>query len=339
MKQKIWIDLLNPSHPLFFKPLIKRFAKIRDLMITMRERGETIKIAKDLGIDGKVVGKDQEGAFSKATSISYRTIKLAILLGEYDIALSFENPMSIAVSMLRRKKSILMLDNDLKYSPGSGIIQKLESWVKTRADVLIVPKCTEETFKKHFNRSKILCYNGYKEDVYIADHVPDISILKKLPFKDYLVVRPEAFASFYVKHGKSLVPHLLDRFQKENINIVYLPRDKSDWKIVKNKNVHIPSEPLNGLDLISFSSGVLTGSGTMAREAAVMGKKAISFFPGDNLLSVDSDLIEKGLMVHSRDVDEIIEHLLKGNNQQTKVHDPISSQREFLEQLESALSD
>ncbi|MDG6224265.1 MAG: DUF354 domain-containing protein [Candidatus Thermoplasmatota archaeon] len=340
MNGTVWIDLLNPSHPLFFKPVIDRISKNARLNVTMRDRGETLSIANDLGIKGDAIGKDYENAFLKTSSIAIRTLQLSLHLKRFDTALSFENPMSVAVGWMRRKKTILMLDNDVKYNKGSGRIQKIESWLKTKTDILIVPKCTKHRFKKHFSRSRILTYDGYKEDIYISGHIPNKDILSKLPFKDYIVIRPEALASFYVKEEKSITEILLDRFEKEGINIVFLPRDRSDWNISGRKNVHIPPKPLNGLDLIYYSMGVLTGSGTMAREGAIIGRKAVSFFPGKELLTVDQDLIEKGMMVHSRDVDEIIDHILeKKHINDTHGHDPKKVQIEFFEKLGSALED
>jgi len=339
MNKKIWIDILNPSHPLFFKPVIKRLSGYNDIQITIRDRGETVPIANDLGIQGKVIGKDRENPFLKTSSIALRTLQLSMSVKKFDIALSFENPMSVAVSWLRRKNCILMLDNDVKYSAGSSFIQRVESKLKTKANTLIVPGCTEDSFKKHFKRSELLSYNGYKEDIYIADHIPDRSFLKRIPLKDYLVIRPEAFASFYVKHEKTLLHTLFDRFEKEGIGIIYLPRDKSDWKIGKRANVHIPPTPLNGIDLIYYSSGVLTGSGTMAREGAILGKKSVSFFPGEQLLSVDRDLIEKGMMIHSRDVNVIVDYMMNKTPITNVKHDPLSVQREFIQKLRFSIED
>jgi len=177
------------------------------------------------------------------------------------------------------------------------------------ADHIVIPEACFETVSRNTDNKKLSTYNGYKEDIYIADHIPDNGFLEKLPFRNYYVIRPEAMASFYVESKESLVTTLLKRLEGHGENVVLLPRDRSDWEHKSNDTVHIPDEPLNGLDLIYHSNGVLTGSGTMAREAAVMGKPAVSFFPNRSLLSVDQDLVEKGKMIHSRNVDEIINYL------------------------------
>ena len=84
---------------------------------------------------------------------------------------------------------------------------------------------------------------------------------------------------------------------------------KEHYSVLKGKDVFMPESPLNGLDLAYHSFAVLTGSGTMSREAAVMGRPAVSFFPGDALLSVDESMIGKGWVLHSREPEEIVGYL------------------------------
>jgi predicted glycosyltransferase len=123
-------------------------------------------------------------------------------------------------------------------------------------------------------------------------------------------VRPEDIESFYVKEKKSIVYNLIRLFNKENINVVYLPREREDINYVKGLNVQIPRNTLNGLDLVYFADAVLTGSGTMAREAACIGKTAVSFFPSIELLSVDKQLVNEGKLFHSRNPKEIVDYIL-----------------------------
>ena len=75
---------------------------------------------------------------------------------------------------------------------------------------------------------------------------------------------------------------------------------------------------MNGLDLCYYSDAVLTGSGTMAREAACMGKPAVSFFPNKEFLSVDEQLINEGKMIHSRKAQDIGEYVLSQKEKKVK---------------------
>jgi len=309
LKKKIWIDLLNPSHPLFFHPLVKDLKEHYSVEITIRKRGETAQLARKLGLEGELVGKDMTDPIRKTLWISARTIQLFGKVGNFDWALSLENPMSVAVSKMRSRKSILILDNDLKLKIKGNIVQSLESRVKFGADHIIVPEACRESFERVVPAERLHTYDGFKEDFYISTYEPDPGFMENLPFSSYVVVRPEALASFYVKEKRTIVPELVDSLLEEGLNVVYLPREGMDRELVKGKDVFIPESPLNGLDLAYHSFAVLTGSGTMSREAAVMGRPAVSFFPGDALLSVDESMIGKGWVLHSREPDEIVGYL------------------------------
>jgi len=305
---KIWIDLANPSHPHFFNAILPDLKKKNQIQITARERGETVKLANQM--KPIVFGSHPENSIMKSISIIIRSILLFKFAKDFDYALSFENVMSVIYANIKHKKSILFLDNDLKYILKDKFIHNYESRIKLKADFIIIPKICYETISKYAKQSKIITYNGYKEDIYIADYEPDYKVKEKIPYEKFVVVRPEALRSFYVKDSKSIVPSVLKQFEENSINVVYLPREKSDIEYAQNYHVHIPKEPLNGLDLCYYSDAVLTGSGTMAREAACLGKPSVSFFPGKNLLSVDKKLIEEKKMFHSRDPEEITNYVL-----------------------------
>jgi len=186
----------------------------------------------------------------------------------------------------------------------------METKIKSLADNIVIPQACYEIFKKNINPDKIFTYNGFKEDIYIADYKPDLKFKDEIPYDDYVVLRPEALGSFYVKENESIVQNLLKLFLKENINVIYLPREKEDFEYSRNFDIYIPKKGLNGLDLCYYSNGVLTGSGTMAREAACMNRTAVSFFPSEKMLSVDNQLIKEGKIFHSRNPESIVEYVL-----------------------------
>jgi len=320
----IWVDIINPSHALFFNSFLDDFNS-DNFFITVRDRAETLGLVKLSGMEGLVVGRDYRNKFKKSFNTIWRTFKLYSIVDNFDYALSFENGMSVAVSKLRGKKSILMCDNDLKFIQSKNSFQGVETKIKSMADFIIVPKACYKTFSDHIKeKEKIISYNGFKEDIYIANFNPDPDFKDKIPFNNFVVLRPESLGSFYVIEEQSLVPKLLKLFNRENINVIYLPREKEDFDYAKEFDVYIPRNPLNGLDLCYSADVVLTGSGTMAREAACLGKPAVCFFPGQNLLSVDRKLIEEKKMIHSRDPEEIIDYVL---SKKTKNRESLDLQR------------
>jgi predicted glycosyltransferase len=312
----IWIDLINPSHALFFRSLIPELNG-HQISVTLRDRAETVDLTRQFGIKGKVIGTDYRNPLKKSLNMIYRTLELYAGAGKFDYAMAFENGMSTFVSNVKRKESILFCDNDLKFIQKTSRIQDLEMKLKLLADHIIIPKACYPLFSQNFRRSEVIPFDGYKEDIYIADYKPDPNFREKIPFDNYVVLRPEALGSFYVTEKQSIVPYLLHLFWRENINVIYLPREKEDLKYAQGfDEVFIPERPLNGLDLCYYSDAVLTGSGTMAREAACMGKKAVSFFPSVVMLSVDKQLMHEGKIFHSRSPTDIVDYVLtgRGNN-------------------------
>lgn len=321
---KIWVDILSPPHVLFLNSLLNEL-NLSDCCITVRDRAENIGLMQSFGLRGRVIGKDYQNGFKKSLNYLTRTLVLLISVKSFEIAVSQENVMSVAVAKIKNKKSISFCDNDLKFKQNNNIFQKIESKVRSKADYIFVPLACEDNFKKNIkNKKKIISYNGFKEDIYVADYRPDSEFLKKVSYDEFVVLRPEALGSFYVNEKKSLVPDLLRLFSRENINVIYLPRDRADFDYAKEFDVYIPRNPLNGLDLCYYSDVVLTGSGTMAREAACLGKPSVSFFPGKKLLSVDRKLIEEQKMLHSRDPEEITNYVL---SKKTKNNESLDLQR------------
>lgn len=305
---RIWIDIINPSHALFFNSLIPELSS-NHVDVTIRDRAETVKLCKSFGINGRVIGTDYVDPLKKSVYMVYRTLKLAASVPKFDMSISFENGMCVFSSKIRGKPSILFCDNDLKFSQKKSFVQDLESNIKSLASYVVIPQVCRENFSAIFDNDRLITYDGCKEDIYIADYVPDPNFFDKIPFDNYVIVRPEALASFYVKENKTIVPEILKRFEKENINVIYLPREKEDIKYAEGCKFYTPKNPLNGLDLCYYADAVLTGSGTLAREAACMGTTSVSFFPSAKLLSVDKHFVDQGRVLHSRNVDEITNYI------------------------------
>jgi predicted glycosyltransferase len=106
------------------------------------------------------------------------------------------------------------------------------------------------------------------------------------------------------------VPELLKELDAAGYNILFLPRYESDRDYAQGiRNIYIPKEAVNGLDACYYADAILTGAGTMAREAACLGVPSVSFFAGAHLLAVDQSMVDAGKMFYSRDVQQIMQFL------------------------------
>ncbi|HEX9907338.1 MAG TPA: DUF354 domain-containing protein [Thermoplasmata archaeon] len=305
----IWLDLQNPSDVLFFKPVVSELQEFK-FHTTIRDRAETVSLSRQYGIEGAVIGSHHTDRLRKYVGAMTRFAKLTIASKDFDVGFSFEGGLAVAVAKTKRRPSVLFCDNDLKLFHKKIYLQDMENWTKLRAEKIVIPSACFESFSAHTDAGRLLTFDGYKEDIYIADFKPDTSFMKNLPFNRFVVVRPEALDSGYVSAKKSLVPALLQMLRKENLNVIYLPREAYDFRPHHDPGIFVPPSALNGLDLCYSSDAVITGSGTLAREGACMGKTAVSFFPGERLLSVDKQLADEGRMLHSRDPTEIVSYVL-----------------------------
>lgn len=309
-EMKVWVDVVSPSVVLFFKSLLDRL-DICEFYITSAMHAETTYLQRILGFPGKVVWKHPEVSGPKRyLDFLGRLLLLSLNVPSFDVGFGFASEYVPLIAKSRRRPSLVFTDNDSVYALHSrSITFKL-------ADYVICPSVIppERLVELGLKDEKIIPFDGYKEDVYISDYVPDPQFASKLSEQDYILVRPEATFAIYVKERKSIVPHLLRELLKNGLNVVYVPRTSNDIMLAQGMNVHILKVPLNGLDLCWHSRCVMTGSGTFAREAARLGVPAASFFPGE-LLSVDQALIRERKIFHSRNVDELVDFACscKGN--------------------------
>ncbi len=311
MNKTIWFDFTNVPHVSFLLPFINLLEKDFKTLFSVRDFAETIglfekKIGKQYLLAGKHKGNNK---LSKIFGVVERAYFLNKKLPYFDLKISVGGDSSGLVAKFRRKKAITFDDNET--APNWRY-----SWL---SDFAFWPKCVDlnKLLKQGFKPRKLYQYDGFKEDIYLADYVPDPSFLKELPFTKYVVVRAENIKANYVNTDQSsIVPELLRKLDENKINVLFLPRYDHDVLYAQGlKNVFIPKEAVNGLDACYYSDAVITGAGTMAREAGCLGIPAISFYSGKNLLTVDKKMIEMGWLFYSRNVNDICNFLLKSKKE------------------------
>lgn len=302
---KIWIDIKVPHEPLFFKTILAGVTE-HEFHFSCRYSKEITYLLAKYGFVFKVIGKRVEGnSIKRILGFVWRVLMLILRIPKYDILLNHSSVWAIYASKLRLKKNITITDNEIDHLQNKHLFKHV--------DYLIVPDAIprEILINDNMNDKRIYQYHGFKEEIYMADYIPDENFLKDFPFYNFITIRPELLDTTYVPWGlKSIVPDLLRSCEENKINVLYLSRYDKDKEYIKNfPKVYVPPFPLNGLDVCYYSDVILTGSGTLGREAACMGTPAVSFFPGTELLSVDQKLIKNGWMLHSRDVTEIMHYI------------------------------
>lgn len=329
----IWFDFTNVPHVSFLLPIINHLDYTNHIY-SIRDFAETKGLfEKKIGKDYFLIGSHKgQRKWKKILGSFQRIGTLQNQIPEFDIKISVGGDASNIVAKLRRKISITFDDNEMAPNWRYSKFSDLAFWPDSiNVDVL---------HKQGFRDNKLFRYNGFKEDFYLADYVPDENFLNNLPFRDYVVLRPENIQANYVNGSSlSIVPELLRLLNDLNINVLYLPRYIQDKTLSGSfRNVFVPDCAINGLDACYFSKAVFTGAGTMAREAACMGIPAYSFYSGKKLLTVDQKMIGMNWLYHARDPKELIEKFLSTNRRIPDLQRPLKVKQQILSGLDDFLS-
>ncbi len=189
------------------------------------------------------------------------------------------------------------------------------------ANKIIIPKIVpkENFVKMGAKEEKIVQYPGLKEEIYLWNFKLNRNYLEEIGIETgnpVILIRPEAPKALYVKETDFLVPII--KALKENNFVILIPRSPDQmfvYKKIFGNSIFIPTEVLDGPNVIANSSLVISAGGTMNREAVVLGKKVISTFR-EQLLTVDKWLIENKLMLYNPNpskefVDDVINGKIK----------------------------
>jgi len=328
---KIWIDITNTPHVHFFAPIIDYLKKKHKIFVTARDFSETIPLLETYGIDYILIGGHHgKSRIKKILGLFSRIIKMAIKIPEFDISLGIGGQNTTPISFLRKKPSIVFSDNDTSY--------KWHSY-KLGSDFVFPTYFDHKSVMLKFGvkPEQVHLYDGFKEDIYMASYKPNPSFLDVLPFKEFITIRPENLKANYVpKDAVTIVPELFKVFKNENI--LFLPRYPEERNYAEGfNNIFIPDGVLPGKDVCYYTKAMLTGAGTFAREAALLGTPAISFFPGKEFLTVDKIMQEKGWEFKSRSPIEIKEYLKTAKKECSRLERSKVVLNELLESIDDII--
>jgi len=297
---RIWIDLANSPHVPFFAALIPEFvARGNQVEITARDFAQTVELATKAGLTPHVVGGHGGGSIAgKAGNLIGRAAALRKWARDrgFDLAVSHNSYAQIAAASALRIKSVTLMDYE--HQPANHLAFRLASRV-------IVPRAFPKEELQRFGASlrRVKRYEGTKEDVYLANFSPDPAFPEALrglgiASEDVLIVaRPPAREALYHRFENELFDELLAHLSSRNdIRIVLLPRSdaqRSEYGARKWRNVIMPSEALDGANLIAAADLVISAGGTMNREAAALGVPAVSVYAG-KWAAIDEELLREG---------------------------------------------
>jgi predicted glycosyltransferase len=308
IRKKIWIDLDNSPHVPFFVPIIPELrARGIELFITARDSYQVVELLKYYGIEARVIGRHYgKHRILKLLGTLWRGIALTWIARNEKIDISLmhgSRGCQIASGLLGIQNITI---SDYEHTARFSI----------KNMTVIYPEIIPTDGIKR-NGVTFLKYPGIKEDVYLPSFHPDPTLRKRLGIaeNDLLVtVRPPATeAHYHNPESEALLTATLEMFCKmKDTCVLLLPRNKNQEKALRAEwglqvtagKIVIPAHVEDGMNIIWNSDLVVSGGGTMNREAAAMGVPVYSIFRG-TLGAVDRFLSEQGRLVLLENVEQV----------------------------------
>src|SRR5436305_1555317 len=266
---RIWIDLANSPHVPFFRALIPEFvAHGHQVEITARDFAQTVELAMKAGMIPHVLGGHGGGSIAgKAGNLVGRAAALRKWARDrgFDMAVSHNSYAQIAAAAALGIKTVTLMDYE--HQPANHLAFRLASKV-------IVPRAFPAAELRKYGAStrKVKRYDGMKEDVYLADFIPDSGFAETLhklgvAERDVLVVaRPPAREALYHRFENELFDELLARLNSfEGTKIILIPRSEAQRTGYQARNVArviMRREALDGANLIAAADRVVSAGGT-----------------------------------------------------------------------------
>jgi predicted glycosyltransferase len=299
---RVWVDLANSPHVPVFEPILDELRRAgHEPLITARDHAQTVELARRVEPALTVVGGESPpGKAAKAAAIGTRATALRRFARRRrpDVAISHGSYAQVVAARLAGVPAVTMMDYD--HQPANHVSFRL-------AQRVIVPRAFPAGALRRFgaNGRRTLRYDGYKEELYLADLKPDRGVLEELrldPGRVIAVLRPPPDGALYHRVENARFDELLDEGrQTDGAQLVVLPRSAEQRdRYERVDGLTVPARAVDGRSLLAFADLTIGAGGTMNRESALLGTPTYTVFAGE-LGAVDAQLIREGLMHDLRD--------------------------------------
>jgi len=319
MTRLIWFDALT-SKQFLIAVSLKEYLSSKGfgVLITARRYDAIEGLARILRADAVIVGGYGGDPYSKLKEEVARMSRLLEVLeprfGEIVAGVSYPNPAEARIMYGLGKPLVVLSD-----TPHAVHAHML---TVPLASHLVYSECIEEHEWSPYllPHTKATRYRGVDELswIYYLKGVFDVEHIRALGLseREYVAIRPEESKASYYTWGsrRELWFKVIERILSIGLKIVFLPRYEDQRRHVEERyrrhiergELVIPSvEKAVGPSIAKHSLAVITGGGTMAREAALYGVPGITLFPLE--LSVDRCLASRGAPIYrARDLGDVM---------------------------------
>lgn len=316
----VWIDLDNSPHVPLFIPVIRHYHSVsngRPLVLTARNHAQTLELLQNAGLDHqtKIIGLHYgKNKVLKLYGLAVRALQLAAYIRtqkkngtEVAVALSHGSRTMVIAAWLLGIPVITMYDYEFTET----------KIFNTLSETVLVPEKIPDGVLDRIglDPKKRFKYKGYKEELYLHYYRPDENFWPKVEAENscrvdtekiIVTLRPPAStANYHSKQSEAVLNSLLETLlRREDIFTLILPRTPEQRSEIESFiNEHavdkarylIPKRAINGLDLAYASDLLISGGGTMNREAALLGVPVYSIFAGEQG-ALDQYMEEAGMI-------------------------------------------
>ncbi len=285
---------------MLFAPIVRALEKRGDeVLVTARRFAHTVELAEQRFDDVRVVGRGAATSIpDKIVSLQDRIRALRTVAKGFrpDVAVSHGSYDQVVAAKTLRVPSLVSVDYE--YQPANHLSFRL-------ATRLLLPAAFEAAdVDKRGGKGKTWRYDGLKEEVYLSDFVPSPAARDTLGIAGHegpvVTLRPPPEGALYHRGENPLYDKLVDALRaREDVATLVLPRHPSQvealTKAIGGGGIRVLAEVVDGPNLIWWSDAMVSGGGTMNREAVALGTPVWTLFAG-TIGGVDRALIADGLL-------------------------------------------
>lgn len=313
---RVWVDITDSSHVLFFAPIVRRLEDRGDVVtVTARRFASAELILRRYGIATLATSQHRGGGMSaRAVGLLNRTAQLlgSASSGRFDVAVGGHASDFVLANWALGVPQLTLLDEER--------LRRTNAVNVRLVDRVAVPEAVPTTVLAELGASsaKLFRYPGFKEEYYLRDLALDGEVLTGLRVdrrRVVGVVRPGRAAGRRTP-GQTPAPGPEDRAldelvrelgRRRNVTVIVLGRDdaqRARFAALRLPSVVTPLGPVDTASLLAAADFVLGGGGVIEREAAALGTPAYTLRPLP-ASAVDAALRREGRIRRVTAADEI----------------------------------
>ncbi len=283
---------------MLFAPIVARMQQRGDdVLVTARRFAHTVELAQQRFDNVEVVGRGAAKSLpDKLVSLQdrIRALRRCARAFQPDVAVSHGSYDQVVTAKSLRVPSLVSVDYE--YQPANHLSFRL-------ATKLLLPAAFEAAdIDKRGGKGKTWRYNGLKEEAYLSDFTPSPQAREQLGIAEHpgpvVTLRPPPEGALYHRGENPLYDKLVDSLRaREDVATLVLPRHPSQVEALSQAigggGIRVLREVVDGPNLIWWSDAMVSGGGTMNREAVALGTPVWTLF-GGTMGGVDRALIAAG---------------------------------------------